>query len=120
MDALGNPTRLELTEGQVHDVKPASRILEDCRTTTILADKGYDSDALIKQLENQGCAVLIPPKRNRKVKREYDRHTYKNRFLVEQFFQKIKRHRRIATRYEKLAATFLGMVLIASIILWVL
>jgi transposase len=119
VDGLGNPTHVELTEGQVHDIKPVSKILEDCQSTTILADKGYDCDALIERLESQGCAAIIPPKRNRKVKREYDRDRYKSRFLVEQFFQKIKRNRRVATRYEKLAATFLGMVLLACIVLWV-
>ena len=61
---------------------------------------------------------MIPPKKNRRVQREYDRHLYKERHLVECFFCKIKEFRRIATRYEKLARTFLTMLTIASCLIW--
>lgn len=118
VDSLGNPTHIELSEGQVHDIKPAHEIVKQLESTTFIADKGYDSDALVEQLINQGCAVVIPPRKNRKTMREYDKSLYKNRSQVEHFFQKIKRNRRIATRYEKLAVTFLAMVLIASVLVW--
>lgn len=101
-------------------MKAAPSLIEGLTSTTLLADKGYDSDALIEQLERQGCIAIIPPKKNRKIRRPYDRDIYGNRRLVEHFFQKIKRHRRIATRYEKLAVTFLGMILIACVLLWTL
>jgi len=118
VDGLGNPTRIEITEGQVHDMKAAPSLIEGLESTTVLADKGYDSDALIDQVERQGCAAVIPPRRNRKQKRTYDKDVYAHRRSVEHFFQKIKRNRRVATRYEKLSVTFLGMVLIASILVW--
>lgn len=118
VDAHGNPTRIKITEGQAHDLNPASEIVESVVSTIFIADKGYDSDRFIGQLEVQGCTVVIPSTRSRKRQRPYDRSLYKNRFLVEQFFQKIKRNRRISTRYEKLAVTFLGMVLIACVLLW--
>ena len=67
---------------------------------------------------SQGGAVVIPPRRHRKIQREYDRIAYKNRWGVEGFFAKLKQWRRIATRYDKLAANFLGFVKLASIMLW--
>lgn len=118
MDGLGNPTKIELTEGQIHDVTQASTMLNDALSTTVIADKGYDSNAIVEQIESQGCCAVIPPRRNRLVKRGYDRDVFKSRCVVEHFFQKIKRCRRVATRFEKLAVTFLGMVLLASILVW--
>ena len=118
MDSFGNPTKIELTEGQVHDVTQAPTMLTEALSTTVIADKGYDSNAVVEQIEAQGSRVVIPPRRNRVVMRDYDRDVFKSRFLVEHFFQKIKRCRRVATRFEKLAITFLGMVLLACILVW--
>jgi len=119
VDALGNPIRIELTEGQVHDVTRASSLITGFEGANILADKGYDADALIQQIESQGCIPVIPSKRNRTKIRPYDRDTYKERHLVENFFQKIKRFRRVAMRFEKLATRFLAMVHLASIMVWI-
>lgn len=118
MDGHGNPTKVELTEGQVHDVTQAAELLKDARGTRVLADKGYDSNAVIMQIESQGSEAVIPPRRGRRVERAYDRELFKSRFLVEQLFARIKRCRRVATRYEKLAITSLAMVLIACILVW--
>ena len=118
VDTLGNPTKIALTEGQVHDVTQAAEMLKEAVSTFVLADKGYDSNAIVAQLESQGSLAVIPPRRGRLIERAYDRHLYKSRFLVEQFFARIKRCRRVATRYEKLAVTFLAMVLLASILVW--
>lgn len=118
VDGLGNPTKVELTEGQVHDVTQAQQILKSAVSTSVLADKGYDSNAIVEQIEAQGSQAVIPPRRGRRVERPYDRHLFKSRFLVENFFAKIKRCRRVATRYEKLAVTFLAMVLLACILVW--
>lgn len=120
VDGVGNPIRVALTEGQVHDVTMASEMLKMASSTVVVADKGYDSNAVVAQIESQGCRAIIPPRRCRLETREYDRDIFKSRFLVEQFFQKIKRHRRIATRYEKLAVTFMGMILLACILLWII
>jgi transposase len=118
VDGLGNPTKVEITEGQVHDVTQAPKMLEDATSTSVLADKGYDSNAVVAQIESQGSRAVIPPRRGRVVDRPYDRDLFKSRFLVEQFFAKLKRCRRVATRYEKLAVTFLAMVLLACILVW--
>ncbi len=84
----------------------------------VLADKAYDADSLCAKIEEQGGAVVIPPRRHRKNPRDYDRVAYKNRWGVEGFFAKLKQWRRIATRYDKLAANFLGFIKLASIMLW--
>lgn len=118
MDGLGNPTKIELTEGQVHDVTQAPEMLIEAGNRSVLADKGYDSDAVVAQIESQGSRAVIPPRRCRRVERSYDRDVFKSRFLVEQFFAKIKRCRRVATRYEKLAVTFMAMVLLACVLVW--
>ncbi len=118
MDGLGNPLKVRLSEGQVHDVKPAPKLLEPFQSTIILADKGYDSNKLLAQIEAQGCQAVIPPRAGRKSPRELDSDRYKHRSLVEVLFQKIKRDCRVATRYEKLSATFLGMVQLACILVW--
>ena len=120
MDALGAPVRLTLTEGQVHDVTQAALLLEAVCDANVLGDKGYDSKALTDALEARGCTVVIPSRSCCTVQRKIDLHLYKERFLVECFFQKIKRHRRIAMRFEKLAAHFLAMVSLAAILIWTL
>lgn len=62
--------------------------------------------------------VVIPPKRNRKVQRDYDTHLYKERNRIERFFSKLKQFRRVATRYDKLLANFMGFVKLAAIAIW--
>jgi len=84
----------------------------------LLADKGYDTDAILEQAKNQGMEPIIPPKRNRKVQREYDEELYKLRHLVENAFLHLKRWRGIATRYAKNTASFLAAVHIRCIAIW--
>ncbi len=72
----------------------------------MIADKGYDSSAFVESLENKRCEIVIPPKSNRKVQREYDKHTYKERHLIECLFGKIKHFRRIFSRFDKLQPLF--------------
>ena len=84
----------------------------------MLADKGYDSDALVASLEAREIAAVIPPKANRKKQRACDFALYRERNLVERFFNKIKHYRGIATRFDKLAITFLAGVLLVCVVLW--
>jgi len=84
----------------------------------LLADRGYDSDVIVKQAEEQGIKAVIPPRKNRKSKRYYDKYLYKFRYLVENAFLHIKRWRGIATRYAKNTASFLAAVQIRCIALW--
>jgi len=83
-----------------------------------LADKGYDSNALVEQTQEQGMQVVIPPRKNRKEPRSYDKHLYRYRHLVENAFLHLKRWRGIATRYAKNAASFLAAVQIRCLVLW--
>jgi len=118
VDALGNPIRLKITGGQVHDIVPAAELIEGIAADHVGADKAYDAQNFIDFILKQGATPVIPPKKNRRIQRGYDRHLYKERHLIECFFCKIKEFRRIATRYEKLARTFLTMLTIASCLIW--
>lgn len=94
-------------------------LLEGLSADTLLADKGYDADKrVIERLEGQGKTAVIPPKRNRKTPRNYDRELYKARHLIENFFAKLKQYRAIATRYDKLAETFLSAIYMAAVVIW--
>lgn len=121
MDALGNPTGFHLTPGQRCDLDGADVLLEDINTDTVLADKAYDADQrVIERLKQQGKTAVIPPKRNRKTSRDYDRELYKARHLIENFFAKLKQYRALATRYDKLAETFLSAIYMAASIIWLI
>jgi transposase len=116
-DPLGNPVRLILTAGHVHDVRVAGQLLEGVACGALLGDKGYDADALIERLHDARIAAVIPPRSNRKEKRECDFTLYKERNLIERLFEKLKQFRAIATRYDKLARNFLGAIrLVAAVI----
>lgn len=118
VDALGNPIGFHLSQGQACDLDGADVLLDNLVTDTLLADKGYDADErVIERLEKQGKTAVIPPKRNRTTQREYDKHLYKARHLIENFFAKLKQYRAIATRYDKRATNFLGAIyLTASVV----
>ena len=107
-----------LTGGQASDHQCApflARQAATCRASTLVADKGYDSDALRIQGEEAGMKVVIPPNSNRKIQYEYDKDIYRLRGRVEQCIGKYKEYRRVATRYDKLAAHYLGFVILAAI-----
>ncbi|MDR0967076.1 MAG: transposase, partial [Myxococcales bacterium] len=101
-----------------HDATEAPALIEKAQGENFIADKGYDSDKIIVAIAAKGMNSVIPSKRNRIHKREIDKHLYKERHLVENFFCKIKEFRRVATRYEKNAVNFLGFVLFAAIKVW--
>jgi transposase len=117
-DALGNPTSFHLTAGQEHDLKGADILLPNMTADALIADKAYDADERVREvLRKRGKRSVIPSKANRKEKIEYDRHLYKERHLIENFFAKLKQFRGIATRYDKTARNFLEAVyLVAAVI----
>jgi transposase len=92
--------------------------MEGIEADYLLADRGYDSDAIVEQAKQQGMKAVIPPKKNRKEQRHYDKDLYKLRHLVENAFLHLKRWRGIATRYAKNASSFLAAVHIRCIALW--
>ena len=101
VDALGNLFRFLLLPGQAHDMKGGAPLIRDVSFGALLADKAFDADWLLQDLDERGATAVIPPKSNRKVQRDYDTHMYKWRHLVENYFAKIKEFRGIATRYDK-------------------
>ena len=118
-DALGNPTGFHLTPGQTHDLDGADALLPDSAADTIIADKAFDADErLIQPLQQAGTRIVIPPKSNRTINREYDEDLYRARHLIENFFARLKQFRAIATRYDKRAATFLGAIDLAASLTW--
>lgn len=110
--------RFMLGPGQQNDMAPAYDLVAGLRADQWLADRAYDADGLCALICEQGGEAVIPPRKHRKIKRSYDVIAYKNRWGIEGFFGKLKQWRRIATRYDKLAANFLGFVKLASIMLW--
>ena len=114
VDGLGKPTKIFLSPGQDNDITKAPELIQDSQAEKVIADKGYDSDDLIAEIEAQGAEAVIPPRKNRIDQREYDHEDYKKRNVVERFINVLKQCRRVATRYEKTARNFLGFVLFAS------
>jgi transposase len=101
-------------------VTQAEALIGDHEPGAVIADKGYDSDELVRSIEARGAEAVIPPRSNRKAPRVIDRHTYKERNRAERFINRIKRNRRVATRYEKTARNFLAFVHVASIMVLLL
>jgi len=119
VDAKGLPLRLALSAGQDHDSLLARDLLTELRYNgMLLADRAYDSDATRELVRQRGTWASIPPQRNRKNPICFSRHVYRDRNHVERFFNRIKHCRRIATRYDKLAANFLAFIKLAAIRLW--
>lgn len=110
--------RWRLTGGQVADIREAAALIEGIKTQSVVADKGYDANAFIATIEASGAQAVIPARSNRLAQRAYDRHLYKDRNLVERFFNRLKQFRRIATRYEKLALNFMSMINLACAYIW--
>lgn len=115
------PVAVVLSGGEVSDIKGYGPVMAEPgpQPNVLLADKGYDADAILADLKAKDIAAVIPPKRNRKIQPIIDGHHYALRNLVERCFSKLKHSRRLATRYDKTADSYLGFVLVASIRLWV-
>lgn len=118
VDALGNPLKFILTPGQRNDITQAESLLKNIKNTAVIADKGYDSNALIQVIEDQKSVAVIPPKKNRKIQGEYDFHLYKERNLIECFFGKIKHFRRVFSRFDKAAQAFMGFLNFVGVLIW--
>ena len=108
-----------LSGGQVNDNEKAIELFEGVNLNgkTILADKAYSCAQIRSYVEENGGLVCIPDRTNFRVKHNFDAELYKQRNIVERFFQRIKNYRRIATRYDKLALSFLNFVLLACVVI---
>ena len=119
VDAQGHLVKIQLSPGQDGDGPHGRELLakfQRGRIEHVLADTAYDGDdtrALIKKLKAKAC---IKPHKNRTTKKRYDKQRYKHRNLVERFFGRVKRFRRVATRYEKKPENYTGFFWIAALL----
>ena len=120
VDAHGLPIEFEITGGQINDCPQAPSLIAKLPAAeTIVADKGYDSEKIREQIEQQGAKVVIPRKRNSvKGNAELDRGFYRNRHLVENAFARLKHYRALASRFDKFKRNYESVVAMACAFLW--
>jgi transposase len=119
VDAEGRPINLCLTGGQVADCSQAESLMACIKEGgTLLADKAYDTDAIRKTAKGYKIWANIPPKSNRKGVFAFSPWVYRQRNLVERFFNRIKHYRGIATRYDKNPANFLAAIKLIAFRIW--
>ena len=116
VDGQGRPIQLVITPGQAHDLTATDALLADLkRGTVVIADKAYDADRLRQLLKARGAVANIPNMIRRKRRFRWKKALYRQRNLIERFFNKLKQFRRIATRYDKLGATFQAFLQLAVV-----
>jgi transposase len=118
VDALGLPVAFEITEGQRHDNQAAPRLIDLTSPTCLLADKGYDSNAIRSKLAAIGCMAVIPSTASRIPKLPYDHALYRARSQIECTLNLLKQARRFATRYEKTSRNYAAVVALGCALLW--
>ena len=120
VDALGYPLYVKLTGGHIHDSVVALELLDNTsvKSSVIMGDKAYRGKDIRSKVESMNCTHCIPSQSNDKEQWSVDWWQYKERSNVECFFQKLKQFHRVATRYEKLAARFLGIVHLCCALIW--
>ena len=118
VDALGNPVRFIVTQGQSSEYEQAGAMIAGFQADFVLADKGYDSNDFIEAITTGGAQAVVPPRKNRVEARDYDKTIYKERNLVERLFQTLKHYRRVATRYERLARNDMAMLSLVATVIW--
>ena len=120
VDAHGLPIEFEVTGGQINDCTQAAALIAKLPTAqTIVADKGYDSEAIREQIGQQGAKIVIPRKRTSvKGNADLDRGLYRNRHLVENAFARLKHYRAVASRFDKLKRNYESVVAMACAFLW--
>jgi transposase len=119
VDARGLPVAITLSPGQASDKAAVEGLLAlHPRPGDVIADRGYDARAVLDLIAAHGGRGHIPTQRDRKVQRSVDPALYRQRNLIERFFNKLKHFRKVATRYEKSARNYLAAILMASSRLW--
>jgi transposase len=115
---LGNPLRMILTAGQVHEATQAIALVQDMPLLSVIADKAFDTDIFRTHLAEAEAEAVIPPMVRRKALLSFDAETYKLRHRIECFINKIKHYRRIATRFDKTATSFYALLCLAAAMIW--
>lgn len=120
VDAHGLPIEFEITDGQINDCTQAPVLIAKLpEAETIVADKGYDSERVREQIEQQGAKAVIPRRRNSvKGNADLDRGLYRNRHLVENAFARLKHYRAVASRFDKLKRNYESVVAMACAFQW--
>lgn len=116
VDALGNPLKFSLTAGQRHDITQAIYLTGNVFDITLLADTAYYADHFITRFEQRPC---IPSRKNSKKPSPYDQYLYQERHVIECFFGKIKHFRRIFSRYDKAALSYLSFLHFVGALIWI-
>jgi transposase len=119
VDALGNPLKFILSPGHQHDIMQAKNLTADIFNASVIADTAYDANDFIESLKNQQCTPEIPSRKNRKNPTTYDPYIYKERHAIECFFGKIKHFRRIFSRYDKSAESYLSFLHFVGVLIWI-
>lgn len=117
-EALGQPLRVVLTGGQVHDVTQAQTLLDGQEAEFVIGDRGFASADLAAWLEERGMIPVIPPHPRSHTRPWYDRALYQERHVIECFFNKLKHYRHLFTRFDKLALHYLSFVYFVSALIW--
>lgn len=118
VDALGNPLDFILTASTIADITQARALLAERRSQFVIADKGYDADHFIVYVLERGAEPVIPPRKRRKVQRDYDKYLYRERHLIECCINKFKHFRRLFTRFDKLDRRFMGFLRFVAALIW--
>ena len=116
-DALGNLIDFRLLPGQAHELRGTAELIDGLSCGHLLADRAFDANWLREALSEAKIEAVIPPKSNRRFPAEFDKETYKWRHLIENFFQKIKEYRGIATRFCKTDTSYTALISLAAIVI---
>lgn len=119
VDVRGRPVKLLITPGNHHDLRAAPELVGNLSSGTVVADKGYDSIVFRNLVHASGCRSCIPTRNGAKTPQPFNAGHYRRRHQVENFFARIKRYRRIATRYDRSRSSFEGMLMISAILDWI-
>ena len=115
---MGQLIGFALTGGEVADITQAKNLLCGRDVQQVVADKGYDSDELVRFVHEGDAEAVIPPRSNRLQKRRWDRRAYRDRNIIERFFCRLKQFRSIATRYDKLVERYASIVALGASFIW--
>ena len=118
VNGLGKPLRALLTPGQAADAPQVPFLFAQLAPDFAILDKAYDTDAVLAFFARQGTIPVIPPKANRVVQRDYDRQLYQERNWIERFIGRIKQFRRVFSRFDKYARTYLHFIHFACALIW--
>lgn len=113
--------RFIITKGSVNDCTQAENLLDSVikKGMCILGDKAYDTDNIVNYITERAAYAVIPSRKNRKIQRKYNKEIYKDRNIIERFFNRLKNFRRIATRYDKLVSSFISFVQLAAVFIMI-